>query len=35
VTFVPWTEARHTKEWNTDPQRWDDEVRAFLERVLG
>ncbi len=35
VTFVPWTQARHTKEWNTDPDRWDGEVSAFLERVLG
>jgi hypothetical protein len=35
VTFVPWTKARHTKEWNTDPQRWDAEVSGFLLRALG
>ncbi len=34
VTFVGWQQARHTKEWNTDPERWDAEVRAFLQRVL-
>ncbi len=34
VTFVGWTEARHTKEWNTDPDRWDREVGAFLGRTL-
>jgi uncharacterized protein len=34
VTFVGWTEARHTKEWNVDPERWDREVSAFLGRVL-
>ena len=30
VRFVPWREARHTKEWNVDPERWDAVVRAFL-----
>lgn len=30
VTFVGWTQARHTKEWNTDPERWDREVSTFL-----
>ena len=34
VTFVPWTQARHTKEWNTDPERWDREVSTFLGRAL-
>jgi uncharacterized protein len=34
VTFVGWTEARHTKEWNVDPERWDREVSAFLGRVI-
>jgi len=30
VRFEPWHVARHTKEWNTDPERWDAVVRAFL-----
>jgi pimeloyl-ACP methyl ester carboxylesterase len=30
VRFEPWQQARHTKEWNVDPQRWDAVVRAFL-----
>jgi pimeloyl-ACP methyl ester carboxylesterase len=30
VRFEPWREARHTKEWNVDPERWDAVVRAFL-----
>jgi pimeloyl-ACP methyl ester carboxylesterase len=30
VRFEPWHLARHTKEWNTDPERWDEVVRAFL-----
>lgn len=30
VRFEPWQQARHTKEWNTDPERWDAVVRAFL-----
>jgi pimeloyl-ACP methyl ester carboxylesterase len=30
VRFEPWHLARHTKEWNTDPDRWDAVVRAFL-----
>jgi alpha-beta hydrolase superfamily lysophospholipase len=32
VTWEPWREARHTKEWNVDPARWDAAVRAFLTR---
>jgi alpha-beta hydrolase superfamily lysophospholipase len=35
VTLVPWHEGRHTKEWNTDPQRWEREVATFLEPRLG
>jgi uncharacterized protein len=36
VTLVPWREGRHTKEWNTDPERWEQEVAAFLEpRLVG
>ena len=30
VRFESWREARHTKEWNVDPERWDAVVRAFL-----
>lgn len=30
VTLVPWEVARHCKEWNTDPLRWESEVAAFL-----
>jgi pimeloyl-ACP methyl ester carboxylesterase len=30
VRFEPWQEARHTREWNVDPQRWDEVVRSFL-----
>lgn len=30
VRFEPWHVARHTKEWNTDPERWDAVVRTFL-----
>lgn len=30
VTWVPWDTARHCKEWNTDPRRWDAAVTAFL-----
>ena len=32
VTFVPWREARHCKEWNVDPQRWSRVVGEFVER---
>jgi len=36
VRLEPWHLARHTKEWNTDPERWDAVVRAFLtEQGLG
>lgn len=35
VRFEPWEQARHTKEWNVDPKRWDAVVRDFLgEGVL-
>jgi uncharacterized protein len=33
VTWEPWREARHTKEWNVDPARWDAAVRAFLTQA--
>lgn len=34
VEFVPFTRARHTKEWNVDPQRWEDAVRRWLPARL-
>ena len=34
VRFEPWREARHTKEWNVDPERWDAVVRAFLTEAV-
>lgn len=30
VTLVPFSGARHTKEWNVDPDRWEREVARFL-----
>jgi pimeloyl-ACP methyl ester carboxylesterase len=30
VQFEPWRIARHTKEWNTEPQRWESLVREFV-----
>lgn len=30
VRYERWTVARHTKEWNTDPDRWDRVVAEFL-----
>jgi uncharacterized protein len=30
VRYEPWQQARHTKEWNVDPERWDAVVRDFL-----
>jgi esterase/lipase len=29
VTLVEWEVARHCKEWNTDPERWERLVRDF------
>jgi alpha-beta hydrolase superfamily lysophospholipase len=34
VTYVPFRGARHTKEWNVDPDRWEREVARFLLRHL-
>jgi uncharacterized protein len=34
ITFAPWSTARHTKEWNVDPELWDDVVGSFLLRQL-
>ncbi len=30
VTFEPWSLARHCKEWNVDPRRWESVVRDFV-----
>ncbi len=30
VTYVPSQGARHTKEWNVDPEAWDSAVARFL-----
>ncbi|NAZ78032.1 alpha/beta fold hydrolase [Kineococcus sp. T13] len=35
VTYVPSTTARHTKEWNVDPERWEGAVAGFLRSTLG
>ncbi|MFF1385340.1 alpha/beta hydrolase family protein [Arthrobacter sp. NPDC058288] len=34
VTFETFQTARHTKEWNVDPQRWESLVTAWLRRQL-
>ena len=34
VEFVPFTRARHTKEWNVDPERWEGAVRRWLPERL-
>lgn len=33
VELQEWQEARHCREWNTDPVRWDAAVRAFCTDV--
>jgi len=33
VTFVPSKGARHTKEWNVDPDGWDTAVARFLLKL--
>ncbi|MCY7405014.1 MAG: alpha/beta hydrolase [Cryobacterium sp.] len=33
VTFVAFTQARHTKLWNYDPTRWNAEIAAWLARL--
>ena len=30
VTMVPFAKARHTKEWNVDPERWTAAVTEWL-----
>lgn len=34
VTFEPFNQARHTKEWNVDPERWERLVKAWLRQQL-
>lgn len=34
VTFEPFSRARHTKEWNVDPERWERVVATWLRREL-
>ncbi len=34
VTFVAFPHARHCKEWNVDPDRWEREVARFLLQHL-
>ena len=30
VTYEEWRVARHCKEWNTEPERWERLVRDFV-----
>lgn len=30
VTFVRWQTAQHCREWNTEPERWEQTVRSYL-----
>jgi uncharacterized protein len=34
VTFETFSRARHTKEWNVDPERWERLVKAWLRQQL-
>ncbi len=34
VTFVPFAQARHVKEWNYDPTRWNSQVTRWLEDLF-
>ncbi|WP_416377119.1 alpha/beta hydrolase family protein [Arthrobacter sp. CDRTa11] len=34
VTFETFNRARHTKEWNVDPERWERLVKAWLRQQL-
>ncbi|GAB3590058.1 alpha/beta fold hydrolase [Angustibacter peucedani] len=34
VRVEPWRAGRHTKEWNTDPERWDRVVTRFVREQL-
>jgi alpha-beta hydrolase superfamily lysophospholipase len=33
VTFLPFREARHTKLWNYDPEKWNGAITAWLEQL--
>jgi pimeloyl-ACP methyl ester carboxylesterase len=33
VTFVAFTEARHTKLWNYDPERWNSAIAEWLAKL--
>ncbi|GAA1186560.1 alpha/beta hydrolase family protein [Nesterenkonia xinjiangensis] len=35
VTFVPFTQARHVKEWNHDRERWEQSVVAWVTELFG
>ncbi len=35
VRFEPFSKARHTKEWNVDPLRWENVVETWLRPRLG
>jgi pimeloyl-ACP methyl ester carboxylesterase len=35
VTYEEWQVARHTKEWNTDPERWERVVTDFVSGAGG
>jgi len=34
VRVEPWRVGRHTKEWNTDPERWERVVTRFVREQL-
>ncbi|MEZ2371290.1 alpha/beta hydrolase family protein [Arthrobacter sp. RCC_34] len=34
VTFVPFQQARHTREWNVDRERWESTLREWLGAQL-
>ncbi|WGW13366.1 alpha/beta fold hydrolase [Saxibacter everestensis] len=34
VTMPRYDKARHTKEWNVDAERWSDDVRSFLQKIV-
>ena len=34
VSFVRFTQARHTREWNVDPEKWHRSVQHWLAAVL-
>lgn len=35
VTFVPFAEAKHTKLWNVDPDRWTTAIATWLDGLAG